>query len=103
MDPQEYRKEDRYREDVSRTYANDQIEVVWEPEYCIHVAECIRGLSDVFDPWRRPWVDVNEADPDEISEVIRRCPTGALHFRRLDVGEQEPTDDPTTIEERPDG
>jgi uncharacterized Fe-S cluster protein YjdI len=101
--PKEYRKEDRYRADVSRTYANDQIEVVWEPEYCIHVAECIRGLPDVFDPWRRPWVDVDEADPDEIADVIRRCPTGALHFRRLDGGDQEPTDEQTTIDVEPGG
>jgi hypothetical protein len=31
------------------------------------------------------------------------CPTGALHFRRLDGGAQEEPDAETTIEPRPNG
>jgi len=35
--------------------ANDRIEVAWEPAFCIHAAECLRGLPAVFANQRRPW------------------------------------------------
>jgi hypothetical protein len=43
----------------------------------------------VFDPGRRPWVILENATTDEIAEAVLRCPTGALHFTRLDGGAQE--------------
>ena len=67
-----------------RVYANDAIEVHWEPRFCIHTGNCVRRLGRAFDPSARPWVDVGGADPDAIAETILTCPTGALHFRRLD-------------------
>ena len=87
----------------SRRYANDEIEVVWEPRLCIHSGNCSRRLNSVFNPEARPWVDVDGATPDEISETIVTCPTGALHFRRLDGGPQEQPQEPTTLEPRPNG
>jgi CDGSH-type Zn-finger protein len=56
----------------------------------MHAAECLRGLPAVFGNRRRPWIIVGNGSPGEIGEVIQRCPTGALHFRRLDGGPQEP-------------
>jgi uncharacterized Fe-S cluster protein YjdI len=82
-------KEPRRRRGASRTYASDRIEVMWEPRLCVHVGECFQGLPDVFDPWSRPWVRPDAADPDAVAEVVMRCPSGALHFRRLDGGPQE--------------
>ena len=86
-----------------RVYANDRIEVLWEPKLCIHVQNCVRGLPQVFDATRRPWVDVDAAAPDAIAEAILTCPTGALHFRRLDSGPQEEAPEETTVEPRPNG
>ena len=85
----ERRVEQRKRRDVARTYRTDRIEVTWEPRLCVHIGECFQGLPDVFDPWSRPWVRPEAADPDDLAEVVMRCPTGALHFRRLDDGAQE--------------
>jgi uncharacterized Fe-S cluster protein YjdI len=85
----EERIEQRKRHNVAKTYATDRIEVTWEPRLCVHIGECFQGLPDVFDPWSRPWVRPDAADPDDIAEVVMRCPTGALHFRRLDDGPQE--------------
>jgi uncharacterized Fe-S cluster protein YjdI len=82
-------KEPRRRRGASRTYASDRIEVTWEPRLCVHVGECFQGLPDVFDPWSRPWVRPDAADPEAVAEVVMRCPSGALHFRRLDGGPQE--------------
>ncbi len=86
-----------------RTYANDAIEVHWEPKLCIHVRNCVRGLPQVFDPDARPWVVVDAAAADRIAETVLTCPTGALHFRRLDGGPQELADEQTTVEPRPNG
>lgn len=97
------RGEERYADDVVRVYANERIEVVWEPAFCTHVGACFMGLPDVFDPWRRPWVLVDEGTPDEIAETILRCPTGALHFRRLDGGAQEPEPEPIEVGEQRNG
>ncbi len=96
-------EEERKRPGVERVYQNGAIAVLWEPEYCIHVASCISRLPMVFDPGRRPWVDINAATPDEIAEAVLSCPTGALHFERLDGGEQEPVADETTAQLRPNG
>jgi uncharacterized Fe-S cluster protein YjdI len=101
--PEEFREEPRYKRTVERVYRNDQIEVTWEPAFCIHVAECLRGLPRVFDSWRRPWIVVDNGSPDEIAEVVQRCPTGALHFRRLDGGPQEAGTEETTVQLRPNG
>jgi len=76
--------------------------VRWEPRLCIHVKNCVR-LGGVFDPDRRPWIDVDAADADAIAETVLTCPTGALRFRRLDGGAQEAAPGPPLVEPRPDG
>ena len=63
---------------------------------CRHYAECVRGLPQVFDPTRRPWIRADLADADTVAEVVRRCPTGALHYRLLAEKPEEPPR-PTTI------
>ena len=69
----------------------------------IHSQNCVRRLGEVFDPDRRPWVQVVGADADRIAETILTCPTGALHFRRLDGGPREQPQAETTIEATPNG
>ena len=64
-----------------RVYEGRDITVEYDAARCIHVAECVKGLPAVFDPNRRPWVDPDAATADEIAAVVRRCPTGALHYR----------------------
>jgi hypothetical protein len=50
------------------------------------VRNCVRGLPQVFVPEARPWVLVDAADADAVAATIGTCPTGALHYRRLDGG-----------------
>jgi uncharacterized Fe-S cluster protein YjdI len=87
----------------SRAYAGDAIEVLWEPRLCIHVCNCVRGLPQVFDSEARPWIVVDAADADAVAATIETCPTGALHYRRLDGGRDEQPEEDTTIEPRPNG
>jgi CDGSH-type Zn-finger protein/uncharacterized Fe-S cluster protein YjdI len=86
-----------------RVYRNDVIEVHWEPRLCIHTRSCVRRLGKVFNASARPWIDVDAADPDAIAETVLTCPTGALHFQRLDGGKQEEAAEETTVEPRPNG
>lgn len=75
---------------VRKVYRGQDIEVSFDLDLCIHVAECLRGN-------RRPWVLPDMAPAAEVEEVVRLCPSGALLFRRLDGGPQEDRDGPTTV------
>ncbi len=70
-------------------YEGRDIVVRFEPKRCIHAEECIHGLPDVFDRHGRPWIEPEKGSADEISEVVLRCPTGALRFERRDGGSAE--------------
>ena len=83
--------------DVMRTYSTDRITVEWRAERCIHSANCVRALPRVFDPRRRPWVEVDAASADDVAEAVLRCPTGALRYVRHDGGPQETPDMPATL------
>jgi len=94
---------ERERRGSARVYADDRIQVLWEPKLCIHVQSCVRRLPEVFDAPARPWIHVEAADPDRIAETVATCPTGALHFHRLDGGEEEDGPAETVVEPRPNG
>lgn len=66
-----------------KTYENDDIQVFWKPRLCQHVGECARGNFDVFNPSRRPWIDVSKASATEIADVVDRCPSKALLYELL--------------------
>ena len=59
-------------------YPNGEITVIWKPDMCIHSGICARGLPGVFDPKRRPWIDTNQAETQQIIEQVKKCPSGAL-------------------------
>ena len=86
-----------------RNYVTKDIDVMFYPERCTHVAECVNGLPAVFDTSRRPWVKPEHASADEVARVILCCPTGALHFTRKDGGEAEPVPETNTIRVVADG
>lgn len=61
-------------------YSNGEVTVVWKPETCIHSAICFKGLHDVFDPTKRPWINIGGATTARIVEQVRKCPSGALSY-----------------------
>ncbi|NOT33873.1 MAG: hypothetical protein HOP12_06855 [Candidatus Eisenbacteria bacterium] len=75
-----------------KTFSSDAIIVRFDARRCIHAAECVYHLPQVFDPGRKPWIEPDHADADSIAEVVARCPTGALHFERRDGGAAEVPD-----------
>jgi len=74
---------------VRKVYRGRDVEVSFDLDICIHIAECLRGDPGVFKLDRRPWVLPDESEPDQVAEIVERCPTGALLYRRLDGGRQE--------------
>lgn len=67
-----------------REYAAPGVTITWEPGRCQHAAECVRGLPEVFDRDRRPWITADGAAVDQILEVVDRCPSYALGYRTED-------------------
>lgn len=74
---------------MRKTYRGTDVEVTFDLDICIHVGECLRGEPAVFQLKRRPWVLPDAGGADAIAEVIHRCPSGALQYRRLDGGPDE--------------
>lgn len=86
-----------------KEYTGPGIVVTFNSRRCIHSANCVRGLPEVFDTKKRPWIQPDAADAERVAEVVMRCPTGALHFRRLDGGAEEPKPVEVTVTPQPDG
>ena len=63
-----------------KTYENDEITVFWNPKMCRHAAKCVQGNAKVFDPQRRPWIDLTQATAKEIAAIIDKCPSEALKY-----------------------
>ncbi len=63
-------------------YTGPIIGVSFDADVCQHAAECVRGMPEVFNVSRRPWIDPGVADTPELAQklrnVIGRCPSGAL-------------------------
>jgi uncharacterized Fe-S cluster protein YjdI len=73
-------------------YEAPGITVTYDPNLCVHAAECVRGLPAVFDPAGRPWIRPELATPDEVERAVDRCPTGALHSVRPGAVAAPPAD-----------
>ena len=82
---------------VRKVYRGKDIEVSFDLDLCVHIAECLRGHPGVFDLNRRPWILPDTAEADDVAEIVRRCPSGALLYRRLDGGPQEDPDGPAKV------
>jgi uncharacterized Fe-S cluster protein YjdI len=77
------RANSNYNEKVKKVYQNQKIRVYYDKDICRHSGNCIFGLPEVFDVDRKPWVDVDAAQPDEIKRCIENCPSGALSCELL--------------------
>lgn len=73
------------------------IDVFWDGRLCIHVEECVRAHSDVFEKGRKPWAMPDAAPADEAAAVCERCPTGAMTYKRKDGGPQETAAETNTV------
>jgi uncharacterized Fe-S cluster protein YjdI len=63
-----------------KKYSNDDITIVWKPDLCIHSTLCWKGLINVFNPDKRPWIDPYGATTEKIIDQVEKCPSGALSY-----------------------
>jgi uncharacterized Fe-S cluster protein YjdI/CDGSH-type Zn-finger protein len=82
---------------MRKVYRGKDIEVSFDLDICIHIGECLRGQPKVFDLNRRPWTLPEMGKADQVADVVRRCPSGALLYRRLDGGPQEVPEETATV------
>ncbi len=64
----------------NRKYTNGEITVYWQPDLCVHAGVCLTELPRVFNPRRRPWVDLSQSDTGSIIATVNGCPTNALMY-----------------------
>lgn len=69
-------------------YQNEEITVVWKPEFCQHSTRCWRQLPQVFKPSIKKWIEPNGAPAEKIEQQIKECPSGALGFMYNEKKEQ---------------
>ncbi|MBS4200002.1 (4Fe-4S)-binding protein [Bacillus sp. FJAT-49732] len=84
-----------------KLYSGKDIEVKFYAKRCLHAAQCVKGLSEVFDVKKRPWVNPDQASADDVARVIERCPSGALEYVRKDGEDQEQPQAETTLDLQP--
>ena len=80
-----------------RSYKGAGITVSYDARRCIHAAECVHGLPEVFDPERRPWIEPDGASPEQVAAVVKACPTGALEFEPAPGDEPEAAGEKNTV------
>jgi uncharacterized Fe-S cluster protein YjdI len=80
-------------------YTNGEVTIVWKPDTCIHSRICWTELRQVFDPTKRPWIKMDEADTEKIIEQVRRCPSGALSYFMNDENAATNTSKPVIVSE----
>jgi len=73
------------RHGIVKHYTRGDITIVWRPGVCIHSRNCFHGLPAVFDPSRRPWIDLEAAEMEAILEQVSKCPSGALSLKRKEA------------------
>ena len=64
----------------TREYAGKEITIHDRRWICSHAAECVNGLPAVWRKDGKPWIAPDAGRAQEIVEVIRRCPSGALTY-----------------------
>ena len=53
------------------SYKNNDITVLWQPTLCIHSGICFKGVPQVFDPRRTPWIEMDKASTETIIEQVK--------------------------------
>jgi uncharacterized Fe-S cluster protein YjdI len=68
-------------ENEIKEYSNGEITVLWQAKKCIHSGNCVRHLSQVFQPKEKPWIKIANANSEEIKNAVAKCPSGALSIK----------------------
>ncbi len=91
--------------DITKKYDAGDITVVWKPAKCIHAAECVKALPNVYKPKEKPWLTPENASAEELRAQIKLCPSGALSYLENSDQKDVKTSTPaaTSIQVSPNG
>ena len=67
---------------MTTTHEGSNAIITYDDKVCTHAGECVKGLPQVFDPKRTPWIQPGDVAYETAEQVVRRCPSGALQIRR---------------------
>jgi len=63
-----------------KDYVGKDITIRFSLRVCSHAGVCYMKLPSVFDRSKKPWINPDGATPQEIIDLINRCPSGALSY-----------------------
>ena len=66
--------------DRTQPYEGQGVTILDNRFLCAHIGACTVGLAAVFRYGQEPWIDPDAGPPEQVCEVIRRCPSGALAY-----------------------
>jgi CDGSH-type Zn-finger protein/uncharacterized Fe-S cluster protein YjdI len=84
-------------------FEGTEADVSWDGRLCMHMEECWRDKSELFELGRRPFGQPDLVSTDHILEVARRCPSGAIVFHPKGETPAELPDPVNTVRVAPDG
>lgn len=61
-------------------YEGSEISIHYNRLLCSHAAICGDRLEAVFDSKRDPWIIPDNGSAEEIKEIVKACPSGALRY-----------------------
>jgi len=89
---------------MEKKYTKDDLTVIWKPKLCIHSANCVNGLPEVFDPEARPWINLEGVEAERVRRQVLSCPSGALSLEESnEVTSMEESLSSTKVEVFKDG
>lgn len=65
-----------------KEYSNGEVTVLWDASKCIHSANCVKNLPEVFKPKEKPWVQMENSTSENIISIVNKCPSGALSLKK---------------------
>lgn len=78
-------------------YKGEQVDVRWDGRLCIHIGECGRAKGELFVGGRQPWCQPDLVTDEEVEDVVKRCPTGALTYQYKDGSNTEEASPSNTV------
>ena len=65
-----------------KEYSNGEVTALWDASKCIHSANCVKNLPEVFKPKEKPWVQMENSTSENIISTVNKCPSGALSLKK---------------------
>jgi uncharacterized Fe-S cluster protein YjdI len=84
--------------EIIKEYSNGELTIVWKPAKCIHAAECVKALPEVYNPNEKPWIKAENGTTEALKAQINKCPSGALSYYMNGEENQETATLETVVE-----